>query len=306
MLSRRLMLTAISGSAITAAGLSRIEEVPWSKGIESPRTEAPPLATDCHHHIYDPRFPVLHRAVVRPMPATVAEYRLLQKRLGTTRNIVVQPSAYGVDNRCLLDALHQFGTAETRGVAVVNERVTDRELKELHQAGVRGIRFNVVQPAVVTFEMAEPLARRIAPLGWHIQVYAKSEQIAAAGPVWSGLPCQVVFDHFGRTVTKGRKDPAFRVIAELMQRDKAWVKLSGAYLEDEAGAPEYSATVPVAKAYLDEAPERCVWGSDWPHPSVKANPDDAVLFDLLATWVPDTRLRRRVLVENPATLYGFA
>ena len=299
------MLQMISTTPISAAGRSAPLEVPWSSGTETPSTKATRHATDCHHHIYDRRFPVLPTAVVRPMPATVADYRLLQKRLGTTRNVVVQPSAYGVDNRCLLDALHQFGLAQARGVAVVNERVADSELKELHEAGVRGIRFNVVQPAVVTLDMAEPLARRIEPFGWHIQVYAKSEQIAAVATMWNRLPCPVVFDHFGRTVTLGREDPAYTVIAKLMQSGKGWVKLSGAYLEDEAGAPAYAKTVPVAKAYLAEAPERCVWGSDWPHPSVNVNPDDAVLFDLLATWVPDTRLRERVLIENPASLYGF-
>jgi D-galactarolactone isomerase len=301
------MLQVISTTLMSAtAGRGAPREVPWSSGTETPSAKAPPHATDCHHHIYDPRFPVLPTAVVRPMPATVADYRLLQKRLGTTRNVVVQPSAYGVDNRCLLDALHQFGPAQARGVAVVNEKVTESELKELHEAGVRGIRFNVVQPAVVTLDMAEPLARRIEPFGWHIQVYAKSEQIAAVATMWNHLPCPVVFDHFGRTVTLGREDPAYTVIAKLMQSGKGWVKLSGAYLEDEVGAPAYAKTVPIAKAYLAEAPERCVWGSDWPHPSVNVNPDDAVLFDLLAKWVPDVRLRERVLVGNPASLYGFA
>ncbi len=166
---------ACAAGTLTRLRLRRLAACRGRPGIEQPQTKAPAGATDCHHHIYDERFPILPHAVVRPMPATVADYRLLQKRLRTARNVVVQPSAYGVDNRCLIDALSQFGPSHARGIAVVNERVTDAELKQMHEAGVRGIRFNVVQPAVVTLDMAEALARRIEPLGWHIQVYATSD-----------------------------------------------------------------------------------------------------------------------------------
>ena len=304
--SRRSFFRATAGaSACLLASAEQSDAVPWSAGTEKPHMKAPLHATDCHHHIYDPRFPVLPKAVVRPMPATVADYRLLQKRIGTSRNVVVQPSAYGVDNRCLLDALHQFGPSHTRGIAVVNEQVTDAELKELHAAGVRGIRFNVVQPAVVSLDMARSLSHRIEPFGWHIQVYATSSQIAGSASMWNRLSCPVVFDHFGRTVTLGRKDPAFDVIVKLLQSEKGWVKMSGAYLESKIGGPDYPESVPVAKAYIEEAPERLVWGSDWPHPSNKENPDDAILFDLLAKWAPDSVVRHRILVENPARLYGF-
>lgn len=305
--SRRsiLLRAACAAGTLTQLRAGEAGNVPWSAGVEQPHTKAPAGATDCHHHIYDERFPILPHAVVRPMPATVADYRLLQKRLRTARNVVVQPSAYGVDNRCLMDALAQFGPSQGRGIAVVNESVTDAELKQMHENGVRGIRFNVVQPAVVALDMAEALGRRIEPLGWHIQVYATSAQIAAAGPMWPRLACPVVFDHFGHTVTLGRKDPAFPVILKLLQSGKGWVKLSGAYLESQAGGPEYPESLPVAQAYVAQAPGQLVWGSDWPHPSAKQNPDDAVLFDLLTKWVPDAAVRQRILVENPAKLYGF-
>jgi predicted TIM-barrel fold metal-dependent hydrolase len=280
-------------------------QVPWSSGTEVSQTKAPANATDCHHHIYDSRFPADPKALLRPGNATVADYRLLQKRIGTTRNVVVQPSTYGVDNRCLLAALKQFGLAATRGVAVVNPGVSDAELKQMDAAGVRGIRFNVVQAGATTMDMVEPLSKRIAALGWHIQINASAEQIAASADLWNRVPVQVVFDHLGH-VLDARTNPAFGVIGKLLQHNKAWVKLSGAYLDTKVGPPSYADSSAVAKAYIQEAPERLVWGTDWPHPTAKDKPDDALLFDLLAEWAPDKATRTRILVDNPAKLYGFA
>ena len=309
--TRRAMLGVMSGLAVSH-GLKAQEnttsgeavKVPWSAGTERPKLKAPPHSADCHHHIYDARFPTAPTAILKPAPATVAEYRLFQKRIGTTRNVVVQPSTYGVDNRCLLDALRQFGTKDARGIAVVNTSVTDRELKELEAAGVRGIRFNLQQAGATTLDMLATLAKRITPLGWHVQMNASSEQIVGAQSALNALPCPVVFDHFGHTTLKGREDPAFPVIVKLLQANKGWLKLSGAYID--AKGPSYSESVPTAQAYVKEAPDRLVWGSDWPHPTTNDKPDDAVLFDLLLQWAPDETERHRILVENPAKLYGFA
>lgn len=266
--------------------------------------KAPVNATDSHHHIYDPRFPMDKRAALQPGAATVADYRLLQRRIGTTRSVVVQPSSYGVDNRCLMDALRQFGDA-ARGIAVVNESVSDGELKALQSAGVRGIRFNLLQTLATGIELLEPLSRRIAPLGWHVQINASSQQILTASHLMSGLPCPVVFDHFGHTLERGRDDPAFAAIVKLLQSGKAWLKLSGAYIDSKIGPPDYPESAAVARAFISEAPDRLVWGTDWPHPTTANKPDDAVLFDLLADWAPDVTVQRRILVENPAKLYGF-
>jgi D-galactarolactone isomerase len=311
--SRRAILRIISGltigSVLEAQQGERSGEavqVPWSGGTEPPKLKAPIDATDCHHHIYDARFPPDPKAILKPGPATVADYRLLQKRIGTTRNIVVQPSTYGVDNRCLLDALRRFGTKDTRGIAVVNTSVTDAELKRLDKAGVRGIRFNLQQAGATSLEMLASLAKRITPLGWHIQMNVSSEQIVGARSAIEDLPCPVVFDHFGHTTVRGREDPAFAVIVRLLQANKAWLKLSGAYIDSEVGAPGYPESVPTARAYIEEAPDRLVWGSDWPHPTAKTKPDDAVLFDLLSQWAPNATERHHILVENPAKLYGFA
>jgi predicted TIM-barrel fold metal-dependent hydrolase len=297
-----------AASVATISGQARMPQdvhVPWSSGTETSHTKAPANATDCHHHIYDSRFPADPKAVLRPGNATVADYRLLQKRIGTTRNVIVQPSTYGVDNRCLLAALGQFGLAATRGVAVVNPGVSDGELKQLDAAGVRGIRFNLVQAGATTPDMVETLAKRVAALEWHIQINMSAEQIAASADLWNRLPVPVVFDHLGH-VLDAHTNPAFGVICKLLQHNKAWVKLSGAYLDTKVGPPSYADSSAVGKAYIKEAPERLVWGTDWPHPTANDKPDDALLFDLLSEWAPDEAIRTRILVDNPAKLYQFS
>jgi predicted TIM-barrel fold metal-dependent hydrolase len=312
---RRAVLGVISGASAAGIGApiwraEAQENVPWSSGTSLPKTKAPPNATDCHHHIYSSRFKVAPNAALRPGDASVADYRLLQKRIGTSRNVIVQPSTYGIDNDGLIEALGEFGPA-ARGVAVVNDGVSDAELKRLDSAGVRGIRFNLgTVGAGVTMNMLEPLAKRITPMGWHVQFIMSADTTLAAKDVLSRVPCQIIFDHLARIPQPtGVSHPAFGVVVDLMQKGKAWVKLSGAYQDTKVGSPTYADTIAVAQAYVKAAPERCVWGSDWPHPSEQSKPalpDDAILFDLLAQWVPDEAMRNRILVDNPAKLYGFA
>jgi predicted TIM-barrel fold metal-dependent hydrolase len=301
---RRSVLGA--GAAMALTGGAAAQQVVWSTGTEPAKTKAPPLAADCHHHIYDSRFPVDPNAALKPGDATVADYRMLQKRIGTTRHVVVQPSTYGIDNRCLVDALGQFGKT-ARGVAVVNTSVTDAELHRLHKAGVRGIRFNIATAGPITVEMIEPLSQRVAKLGWHIQVNMTSEMILANAAIWDRVPAQIVFDHLAHLrEPDGIKDPTFAMVSGLLKKGKAWVKLSGAYADTKVGPPTYADSTEVARAYVKLAPQRLVWGSDWPHPSEKVTkPDDALLFDLLSQWTPDEATRRRILVDNPARLYGF-
>jgi predicted TIM-barrel fold metal-dependent hydrolase len=306
--ARRSVLLTLSGAAVAGLGgpVAAAAPVPFSSGSERPTLAAPADATDCHHHIYDSRFPIAKQATLKPADATVADYRLLQQRLGTTRNVVVQPSTYGTDNRCMLDALGQFGS-RSRGVAVVTTDVDDAELKALNAAGVRGIRFNLAQGGTTTIDMVDPLAGRVAGLGWHIQVNAPAETIVAARDLWRRLPCPVVFDHLAHVPEPGGiQDPTYALVSDLLQRGKAWVKLSGAYMNSLAGPPGYADKTAVAQGYVRAAPERLVWGSDWPHPTEKTDkPDDAILFDLLAVWAPDAATRSRILVANPAELYGF-
>ena len=314
--SRREFLVSIpcvvAGMTTLAHGLHRAAEqgvaVKWSSGTELPQLKVPANATDCHHHIYDPeRFPYDPKAGIKPLPGTVADYRMLQKRLGTTRNVVVQPSTYGVDNRCLLDSLKQFGKS-SRGVAVINTSVTDAELKELNAAGVRGIRFNIAQGGGTTWEMIDPLVKRIMPMGWHIQIQADGRDILAHKEILNGVSCQVVFDHLGHVPEPdGVKSPVFAMISEMLHKGKGWVKLSGYYYETKVGPPTYADSVALASGYVKEAPERLVWGSDWLHPLEKydAKPDDALLLDLLAKVAPSPATRNLILVTNPAKLYGF-
>jgi predicted TIM-barrel fold metal-dependent hydrolase len=191
-------------------------------------------------------------------------------------------------------------------VAVVHPAVADAELRRMADGGVRGIRFTQFDPrtAVTTLDMIEPLARRVAPLGWHVQIHLRADQIAAAADLLQRLPGTLVFDHLGRLEPRaGIDDPAFAVIRRLLDRGHTWIKLSGAYMF--GGPPDYAKAGEIARAYVAAAPERLVWGSDWPHPTEADKPDDAVLFDLLSGWAPDAATRHRILVDNPATLYGF-
>jgi D-galactarolactone isomerase len=296
---------AASGSRVSIGQTE--QRVPWSSGSEPPKLKAPPNSCDCHMHIYDSRFPVAPNAKLRPADATTDDYRLFQKRIGTTRNVAVTPSTYGTDNSCTLDAMAKLG-ASARGVAVVDTSVSDAELKRLNEAGIRGIRFNLVQSGATTIDMVEPLSKRVNDLGWHVQVHLLGDQIVEVEDLLRRLPSTIVFDHLARIPEPAGVDhPVFAVVRKLIDSGRTWVKLSGAYQDTKVDPPGYDDASKVARAYVSAAPERLVWGSDWPHPTerVDAKPDDAVLFDLLTDWAPDEAIRNRILVENPAELYRF-
>ena len=305
-----------AGLAAVSAGLvvrSRDADaqiaVPNSSGTESPKLKAPANACDCHMHIYDPaRFPMVPNPRVPPTDAAVPQYRLLQKRIGTTRVVIVTPRNYATENQVTVDAIKQLGP-DARGVAVLHPTVTDAQLKELHGAGMRGIRFSLQDPAtaVVTIEMVEPLSKRVADLGWHVQFNVDGQQVVEWADLLRRIPSQMVFDHLGHPpLPEGVEHPSHSIIRGLIDRGRTWVKLSGAYSNTKVGPPYPDATK-IAQAFVKAAPERMVWGSDWPHPSEAPDrkPNDAVLFDLLSEWAPNEATRRRILVENPVTLYGF-
>jgi D-galactarolactone isomerase len=310
---RRRTFLAAASAALFSAGLreARADAAPNSTGSEVAKLKAPPNATDCHMHIYDPRFADTNpRPGLPQIKATVADYRLLQKRTGTTRVVVVTPRNYGTDNRVTVDALSQLG-ASARGVAVVHPSVTDAELKALGAAGIRGIRFSLGgADAVTTWDMVEPLAKRVADLGWHVQFNVDGSEIAERAELLRRLPSQLVFDHMGHpNLPAGVGHPSFVVLRGLIDSGRTWIKLSGAYFNSRVGPPDYPEAATVAQAFVKAAPERMVWGSDWPHPSEQAKPplpNDALLFDLLSVWAPDATVRQRILVENPESLYGFA
>jgi D-galactarolactone isomerase len=291
---------------IGVAAAEARDVVPWSSGTEPTKLKAPPNACDCHMHIYDSRFPVAPNATLRPPDASIDAYRLHQRRLGTTRTIVVNPSTYGTDNSCTLDAMAEFGDT-ARGVAVVDTSVTDAELERLNVLGVRGVRFNFVQSGATTLEMLEPLSKRVNVLGWHIQLHMLGDQIVAAASLLHRLPSPIIFDHLARIPQPAGVDhPAFAAVLDLLDKGRTWVKLSGAYMNTKTGSPYPDASL-IARAFVKAAPERLVWASDWPHPTEHADekPNDAILFDVLADWAPDEAIRNRILVDNPAALYGF-
>jgi predicted TIM-barrel fold metal-dependent hydrolase len=256
-------------------------------------------------HIYDAaRFPP-PRPDARMQPdAAVADYRLFQQRIGTSRTVVVNAAAYATDNEVTLDAVAKLGDA--CGIAVVVPSVTDAELKRLADGKMRGIRFTQFDPktATTTLDMIEPLAKRAQDFGMHVQIHLRADQIVSAQDMLMRLPGTVVLDHLGRLTREDSiRHQAFNVIRRMLDNGRTWMKLSGAYMIAEP--PDYTDATKIGRAYVEIAPERMVWGSDWPHPTEKEKPDDAALFDLLTDWAPDDSTRHRILVDNPATLYNF-
>ncbi|MSV34923.1 MAG: 2-pyrone-4,6-dicarboxylate hydrolase [Bryobacterales bacterium] len=310
MIARRAFIqrSAVALAAAASAKIGHAQQVPNSAGSEPAKLKAPLGACDCHHHIYDGvRFPPVEPGGTIIPEARFEEYRRLQKRIGTTRSIIVTPSAYVVDNRVTLDAIEKLNR-NSRGVAVLHPTVTDAELKKLDAGGFRGIRFSISDrgKSATSVDMIEPLAKRVAALGWHIQINMSPDQIVALADVWNKVPSAIVFDHMGHVPQPvGLSHPVYGVIRKLVDKGRTWVKLSVTYDNTKDGPPGYADITKVAQAYVKAAPERMVWGSNWPHPNETTKPDDAMLFDLMAKWAPDEATRNRILVTNPATLYGF-
>ena len=242
--------------------------------------------------------------------ARVPDYRLLQRRIGTSRSVVVTPAPYPAsvaDNKVTLDAITELG-AGARGVAIISPTMTDAELKTLAAGGICGIRFSLAlaNTAATAIDAIELLSKRVNALGWHVQFNMTADQIAAAGDLWTRLPSTIVFDHMGHMPQPmGIAHPAFTIIRRLVDKGRTWVKLSVTYDSSKVGPPTYADVNKVGQAYVQAAPERMVWGSNWPHPNETTKPDDAMLFDLMSRWAPDEPTRNRILVQNAAELYGF-
>lgn len=276
---------------------------------KSPTMRAPDRTCDCHMHIFGPaaKYPWSAARGYTPPDALLDDYRRVQERLGLERTVVVQPSVYGTDNSCTRDAVLALG-ADGRGVAVLAPDVDEASLRALDDDGFRGARFNLVSKGGVGFEGVEALAAKLAPFGWHLQFFIDRDTLFENRERLSRLPVELVFDHFGSVDPARNADqPAMRALLRLLDGGRAWVKISGAYRVDHGPAPWPQAT-PFARRLIAEAPERLVWGTDWPHPMVDGPmPNDGDLIDALWAWCEgDARLYRRILVENPARLYGFA
>jgi D-galactarolactone isomerase len=309
MLARRTFIQGAAALATTTGlsiGRGESQQVPNSSGTELPKVKAPPGACDCHMHIFDPRFAPLDPSRPTTANATVADYRLLQKRLGLTRNIVVSPRNSG--NDVTVDALKQLAP-NARGVAVVPMTISDAELKRLNDAGIRGHRFDLADPLnnSITPEVIETFAKRAADLGWHLQFFANGDKLVQIADVLRRLPTQIVLDHMGQPpLPAGTDHPGHRIVLELLEKGKGWTKISNIPSNSKIGAPAYPEATKTAQALIKAVPERLVWGTDWPHPGERDHkPNDATLFDLWAEWAPNEATRTRILVDNPAQLYGF-
>ncbi len=272
-----------------------------------PRLKAPPGTCDCHIHVYEPRFPVAPTAAFAPPHAPLAAYQRMCERLGVERTVIVQPSAYGLDNRCTLEAMATFGRA-ARAVVVIDDSATTEEIARLDALGARGARFFMLKGGVLGWEILETMAARFAPFGWHIQLQLDGRLLPERIDLLQRLASSLVVDHVGKYLEPVAPDaPSFLALLRLVERGRTWVKLSAPYETSKVGAPHYDDVGRLAKALARVAPERMVWATNWPHPSVavEQRPDDADLLDLLLDWAPDEATRRRILVDNPADLYHF-
>jgi predicted TIM-barrel fold metal-dependent hydrolase len=281
----------------------------------------PAGAVDCHNHIMGPRdkYPYAEERTYTPPEASVADLKALRARIGTARNVLVTPSVYGTDNRCLMDALAELaGTA--RGIAVLPLDVSDAELRRLNAAGVRGIRISLggtgrydskTAPAALS-----SFATRFAPLGWNIELVGNLDGLMAMAPAMADLKVPVVLDHFaGANGGAGVKQNGFAALLELVRGGNAYVKLSAPY--NRSKSADYSDMLPLARALIEAAPERMLWGTNWPHPDqIAGRPiseitpyhviDNENVVRLFAQWCPDAAMRKIILVDTPTRLYRFA
>jgi len=271
-----------------------------------PRLKAPRGTCDTHIHFYGPGYKVAPTALVKPPPATVEVYRAMTRRLGIERTVVVQPTTYGMDNTCTLDGIAALGLDKARGIAVVDTDVSDAELKRLTEGGMRGIRFFALPGGALPWEKFDALAARVQSVGWHVQLQLDGRLLPEREAQIRRWPGRIVIDHQGKFLEPVQVDhPAFRSLLRLVESGRVWVKLAAPYETSKLGPPFFDDVGRLAKELVRAAPERMLWASNWPHPSVERKPDDAVLLDMLLNWAPDPAVRQRILVDNPAELYGF-
>lgn len=268
----------------------------------------PDLACDCHAHVFGPldRFAFIPERDYTPPERLAADYRAMLKRLGVGRGVIVQPSVYGTDNGATLNALADLGD-DFRGVTVVAPDTSDATFADLSARGVVGVRLSDLTKGGVPLRHLEAMADAISGSGWHIQIFAKfADQPELAARIRRlGVP--VVIDHLGMIdPARGTADPAFAALVDLLRDGLCWLKLSGPYLSSRQPAP-WPDVDAVAGGFVAACPQRLVWATDWPHPAAGDNPpDDALLIAALERWAPDPAVRKAILVDNPATLYGFA
>ena len=284
--------------------------MPPDPNTKVPAYQPPPGACDAHCHIFGPGnvYPYAADRSYTPPDAPLARFKELQKTLGLERAVLVNASCHGNDNRVILDAIAE-SSGKYRGVANVDGAISDASLERLHEGGIRGIRFNFVQHLGGTpdLNVFDRLVHRVAPLGWHVVLHFDASDLLDFADMLRRLPVPFIIDHMGRVPTRhGLVQEPFRILLETARMDNCWVKICGAERISAAGPPFHDA-VPFARAILAVAPERTLWGTDWPHPNIRKHmPNDGDLVDLIPLFMPDTATQQAVLVDNPDQLYGFA
>ena len=281
---------------------------PPDNHTRQPRFTAPPNACDAHCHVFGPHkiFPYSAHASYWPPDADKYALKKVHDKLGITRAVLVQASCHGTDNRGMLDAI-KTGGGNYRGVCMVDDSFSENALQDLHDAGIRGVRFNFVAhlnsaPDIV---LIKNVVGKVKHLGWHLVIHVNAEDLLAYKDFFAGLDTAIVVDHMGRVPTGGGvEQEAYRVLLDFMRRDNWWVKICGA--ERIALAPPFYDAIPFAQGLVEVAPHRVLWGTDYPHPNIKQHmPNDADLFDLVPLMVRDQALQKQILVDNPNRLYGF-
>ncbi len=275
----------------------------------TPRFALPADACDSHCHIFGPasRYPYAPGRAYTPPDAPLEMFAALQAKLGIGRAVIVNASCHGSDNRPVTDAIAQ-SNGRYRGIANVSVETTDRELQDLKEAGIDGCRFAFLKRLGTGADMSSfhRIVERIAPLGWHVDIYLDPDTVTAFAPMLSKLPIPYVIDHMGTVAaSQGVTQPNFMALLDLLRSDeKCWVKITGLERASVIGAP-FTDAVPFAAQLVQTAPDRVLWGTDWPHPNLKRMPNDADLVDVVAAYAPDAATRQKLLVDNPSRLFGF-
>ncbi|MCB9957477.1 MAG: amidohydrolase family protein [Rhodospirillaceae bacterium] len=283
--------------------------LPFHPSPSRPAYAPPPGAVDAHCHVFGPevRFPYAPQRKYTPCDAPKETLFALRDYLGFERNVIVQATCHGTDNAALVDALHAAG-GRARGVASVGPDIADAELLALHEAGVRGVRFNFVKRLVdaTPHEVFLAIAHKVAPLGWHVVVYFEAEDLEDLISFLTRVPTPIVVDHMGRPdIAKGVDHPDFQRFVNLMDAlDTVWSKVSCPERLSLEGPPAYGDVVPFARSLVERFPDRVLWGTDWPHPNMKSHmPDDGSLVDVIPKIAPDRAAQQALLVDNPSRLY---
>jgi len=283
--------------------------LPFHPNPSKPRFRLPDGAVDAHCHVFGPgdQFPFAPERKYTPCDASAAQLFALRDHLGLSRNVIVQATCHGSDNRAVVDAIAR-SAGLARGVASVRPDVSEIELRELDRAGIRGVRFNFVKRLVDTVDPAtlRRIADRIKPLGWHCVIYFEAVDLPELFDFIASMPVTVVIDHMGRPdVTRPASGPEFDLFVKLMRENPhIWSKVTCPERLSVSGPPTYDDVVPFAKRLVESFPDRVLWGTDWPHPNLKGHmPDDGLLVDFIPRIAPTLDLQRRLLVDNPMRLY---